>query len=61
MVREVEERYNVKQVTICGESSDVQGQTVDSWKERLPEIVRGYRKEDVWNMDETGVFFGRNY
>ena len=56
MVREVKKRYNVKQVAICGESGDVQGQTVDSWKERLPEIVRGYRKEDVWNMEETGVF-----
>ena len=30
---------------------------MDSWKERLPEIVKGYAKEDIWNMDETGVFW----
>ena len=22
----------------------------------LPEIVKGYAKDDIWNMDETGVF-----
>ena len=46
-------RYNVKQLRICGESGDVQGATVESWKERLPEIVQGYE----WNMDETGVYW----
>ena len=30
---------------------------MDSWKERLPELLVGYKKEDVWNMDETGVFW----
>ena len=29
----------------------VQGETVDSWKEKLPEIIHGYDKDDVWNMD----------
>jgi hypothetical protein len=33
---------------------DVQGETVDSWKKRLPEIIQGYDSDDVWNMDETG-------
>ena len=42
--------------SVCGESGDVQGCTIDSWKERLPEIVAGYMKEDVWNMDESRVW-----
>ena len=50
-------RYNIKQLKICGESGDVRGETVESWKERLPEIVHGYNKENIWNMDETGLFF----
>ena len=50
-------RYNVKVVKVCGESGDVSGVTVDSWKERLPEIVQNYSKEDIWNMDESGVFW----
>ena len=42
---------------ICGESGDVSGETVESWKEKLPELARGYNKEDIWNMDETGCFW----
>ena len=30
---------------------------MDSWKEMLPEIVKGYAKEDIWNIDEMGVFW----
>ena len=50
-------RYNIKKFKVCGESGDVRGEMVESWMERLPEIVRGYRIEDIWNMDETGVFW----
>ena len=35
----------------------MQGSTIDSWKERLPEIVSCYTKENIYNMDETGVFW----
>ena len=42
---------NIKRIRICGESGDVHGETVQSLKERLPEIVRGYDKENIWNMD----------
>ena len=27
------------------------------WKERLPEILRGYDKKNVYNLDETGCFW----
>ena len=50
-------RFKVKQLKICGESGDVEGATVDSWKERLPEIVHGYEKDNIGNMDETGLFW----
>lgn len=50
-------RFNIKSVAICGESGDVRGDTVESWRERLPEILRGYRKEDIYNLDETGCFW----
>ncbi len=38
-------RYNIRQVTIQGESGDVSGVTIQSWKERLPEILKEYRKK----------------
>jgi len=42
---------------VSGESGDVSGATVDSWKERLPDILQGYSAKDVWNLDETGCFW----
>ena len=50
-------KHNIKKMTISGESGDVSGSTVSSWQKRLPEIVRGYGVEDVWNLDESGVFW----
>lgn len=50
-------RYNIKQLRIDGESGDVKGPTVDSRNERLPEVVAGYSRDDIWNMDETGLFW----
>ena len=33
-------RYNIRQVTLSGESGNVSRLTVESWKERLPELAR---------------------
>ena len=50
-------RYNIKQVAISGESGDIRLDTVELWKDRLPELLRGYKKQDIWNIDETGCFW----
>ena len=50
-------RYNIKQVVVSEESGDVSGDTISSWRERLPEIVDSYSPSDVWNIDETGCFW----
>ena len=50
-------RYNIKQVRICGESGEVSGETVDSWKERLPELLHGFTSKNIYNIDETGCFW----
>ena len=44
-------------MTENGEAGDVSGNTVESWKERLPELLEGYDAKDVWNIDETGCFW----
>ena len=33
------------------------GVTVSSWKERLPEIIWGYDKKDIYNLNEPGCFW----
>ena len=42
---------------INGESGDVSGLTIDSWKKRIPELLQGYSAENIWNLDETGCFW----
>ena len=39
-------RYNIKQVAVSGKSGDVRFDTVESWKQRLPPLLHGYKKED---------------
>ena len=36
---------------------DVSIGTVKSWIDGIPELVRGYKLEDIWNMDELELFF----
>ena len=38
-------RYDVKQLTICGESSDVQGPTLSSWKDGSPRFYRATQRK----------------
>ena len=35
----MEKKYNIKRFKVNGESGDIPGESVDSWKERLPEMV----------------------
>ena len=50
-------RHGIKHRAICGESATVDPATVDDWKARLPLIIDKYAPEDVYNADETGLFF----
>ena len=43
--------------TISGESNDVREETVTEWTEKLHELIDGYNPEDVFNCDETGLFY----
>ena len=36
---------------------DVSVKDVDEWKGRLPSILTGHELEDIYNVDETGLFY----
>jgi hypothetical protein len=42
---------------ICGESADVDQSVVDDFRSKLGTLVANYKPEDVFNADETGLFF----
>ncbi|KAI6652943.1 Tigger transposable element-derived protein 6 [Oopsacas minuta] len=50
-------RYNIAFKTLCGESASVDPGTVDTWKQQLHTIIGGYSPEDIFNCDETGLYY----
>ena len=44
-------------LTISGEAAAVSDETVEAWLERLNVLLKGYKPENMWNMDETGCFY----
>ena len=40
-----------------GERGDIDKNVVENWKEKLPKLCEGYEPKNIFNMDETGVFF----
>ena len=50
-------RHNISSAVTSGEKGCVDGIVVDDWKERLPDLISGYKPDDIYNMDETGLFY----
>lgn len=50
-------RHQLHCRTMTGERGDVPQESIDSWKERLGNIVAGYELCDIFNMDESDIFF----
>jgi len=43
--------------TVSGESGDVNVQVADDWKIKLQQMKREKNPEDIFNADETGLFY----
>ena len=48
-------QYNITASCLNGESADVNVQTVEDWKKRLPAIIDGFELCNIFNADETGL------
>lgn len=42
---------------MSGERGDVNTETVEDWRKRIVGLCAGYQPRDIFNMDETGIFF----
>jgi hypothetical protein len=40
-----------------GEKAGTDENAVNHWKQNLPNIIQGYDIRDIWNVDETGLFW----
>ena len=44
--------------SICGESASVTPEMTSDWKQNeLPSLLERYKADDVYNADETGLFY----
>lgn len=50
-------RHAISFRKINGESASVDNSTVEEWTNRLSTILDGYHPSDVFNADETGLFY----
>ena len=50
-------RHNISHRVISGESSSVDIATVNDWIQRIPNITENYDARDIFNCDETGLFY----
>jgi hypothetical protein len=57
------ERFGLKQLKRHGEAASAEDKTVEDERKQVQEIIKeflalGYTLRDVFNMDETGLFYG---
>ena len=51
-------RHDIVFKKVCGESKAVNTEDTDQWRnDILPKLLEGYRPKDVFNADETGIFW----
>ncbi|XP_039275806.1 tigger transposable element-derived protein 6-like [Nilaparvata lugens] len=42
---------------VCGESGSVDDAVCAEWKKKLIDLTQGFNEDDIYNVDETGLFF----
>lgn len=50
-------RHHITFKKVCGESASVEESVCPEWKEKLSKMLENYEPKDVFNADESGLFF----
>ena len=50
-------RHNITNASLSGERAAVSMDTVDDGKETFLDLIKDYEPRDIFNMDDTGLFF----
>lgn len=50
-------RRNITSRLLSGESAGICERTTTEWMNKIPQICQGYQLGEIFNMDETGLFF----
>lgn len=49
--------YGIRQKIIQDEPEDVPEETNDAWMEQICVLIKVCEPQNIWNIDENGVFF----
>lgn len=52
-----QKRNNISSRCLAGESAEISATSIDDWFLRIEEKCEGYSLKDIFNCDETGLFF----
>lgn len=42
---------------ISGEANNVDTNVVENWMQNIPQIIENYSADEIWNLDESGLFY----
>lgn len=57
-IQKMQKRNGISVKKISGEASSVNLEEVKEWQDNeLPAILSKYEDEDIWNLDETGLYY----
>jgi hypothetical protein len=51
------DRHGLVYKKLAGESAAVDSESTEARLERLPSLLEGYEQRDIYNADETGLFY----
>ena len=50
-------RYNIQFKEMYGDAGSVDSLTTTSWFDKLSNMIKNYDDKDIYNLDETGLFY----
>ena len=51
------DRYGIQFKVLCGESASADIEIADQWKQKIPHLCKEYDLSNIFNCDETGLYF----
>lgn len=56
-LQKLKKRNKIIFLKICGKSASVDEKVCDKWKDKLSEQTEWYEPKDIFNVNETGLFY----
>ena len=53
----MKKRHGIQGRQLSGEAASVNKVVVTNWKKQIPELIKAYDPKDVFNCDETGLYY----